>query len=103
MITKKEVLKALDTIEKYKVQEIQNINIIEIKSDNRSIDILNLPRREVNSLQSAHIYTIGELMAFNRRDLIKVRNLGSGGISKINLAIKNIGINNKEFNAHYYG
>ena len=50
MITKKEVLNALDLIEKYKEQQMQKIIEIEADSDPRSIFLLGLNRREINCL-----------------------------------------------------
>ena len=97
MITKKEVLNALDLIEKYKEQQMQKIIEIEADSDPRSIFLLGLNRREINCLQAAEIETIGELLAVDRHDLRRFRNLGRKGINDINKKIKDFGINTPEF------
>ena len=97
MITKVEVLNALDLIEKYKEQQMQKIIEIEADSDPRSIFLLGLNRREINCLQAAEIETIGELLAVDRHDLRRFRNLGRKGINDINKKIKDFGINTPEF------
>ena len=97
MITKKEVLNALDLIEKYKEQQMQKIIEIEADSDPRSIFLLGLNRREINCLQAAEIETIGELLAVDRHRLARFRNLGKKGINNINKKIKDFGINTPEF------
>jgi len=97
MITKVEVLNALDLIEKYKEQQMQKINQLEADSDPRSIFLLGLNRREINCLQAAEIETIGELLAVDRHDLRRFRNLGRKGINDINKKIKDFGINTPEF------
>ena len=97
MITKKEVLNALDLIEKYKEQQMQKIYQLEADLDPRSIFLLGLNRREINCLQAAEIETIGELLAVHRHDLRRFRNLGRKGINDINKKIKDFGINTPEF------
>ena len=97
MITKDEVLKALDLIEKYKEEQIQKIHKLEIETDTRSILILGLNTREINCLKSAQIETIGELLAVNRFDLKKYRNIGKKGIIDINKKLKDFGIDTPEF------
>lgn len=97
MITKDEVLKALDLIDKYKEQQKQAIQDLEVKTDNRSILILGLNTREINCLKSAEIETIGELLAVNRFDLRRYRNIGKKGIIDINKKLKDFGIDTPEF------
>tara|TARA_B110001469_G_C9576845_1_gene286043 strand:- start:228 stop:530 length:303 start_codon:yes stop_codon:yes gene_type:complete len=97
MITKDEVLKALDLIDKYKEQQKQIIQDLEVKTDNRSILILGLNTREINSLNRAEIETIGELLEVNRFDLIRYRNIGKKGIIDINKKLKDFGIDTPEF------
>jgi DNA-directed RNA polymerase alpha subunit len=97
MITKNEVLKAIDLIEKYKEQQMQKIKELEIKADTRSILILGLNTRELNLLKSVEIKTIGELLAVDRFDLRRYRNLGKKGIFDINRKLKDFGIDTTEF------
>ena len=101
MITKEQVLIAVEIIEKYKIQEKTNINQIEetaIKAeDKRSIKCLGLKTRENNCLRNAGINTVGELLCESRRGLIKYRNMGAKGILMINKAIKDDGIDTEDF------
>ena len=95
--TKEEVLKALDIIEKYKEQELQKIKEIEVEADKRSILILGLNTRELNSLKANDIETIGELLDLDRFELRKFRNIGKKGIDNINKKLKDFGIETPDF------
>jgi DNA-directed RNA polymerase subunit alpha len=97
MITKEEVLKAIDIIEKYQKQELRKIKELEVESDKRSILILGLKTRELNCLKAEDIETIGELLAIDRFDLRKFRNIGKKGITDINKKLKDFGIDTPEF------
>lgn len=97
MITKDEVLKAFDIIEKYKEQQMQKIKELEVDTDRRSVLILGLNTREINSLKASEIHTIGELLAVHRHDLRRFRNLGKKGIIDINKKLKDFGIDTPEF------
>lgn len=97
MITKEEVLKALDIIEKYQEQERQKIKELEVDSDKRSISILGLSTREINYLRAAEIKTIGELLSVDRSDLRKCRSIGKKSIININKKLKDFGIDTPEF------
>ena len=97
MITKDEVLNALDIIEKYKEQQKKIIQNLEVEADTRSILILGFGTREVNCLKAAEIKTIGELLAVHIHDLRRFRNLGKKGIIDINKKLKDFGINTPEF------
>lgn len=97
MITKDEVLKAFEVIEKYKEQERQKIKELEVESDKRSILLLGLKTREINCLKASEIETIGELLAVDRFELRKYRNLGKKGIIDINKKLKDFGIDTDEF------
>ena len=100
MITKDELLKAFDIIEKYKEQQKQIIKELEVKEDQRSILILGLKTREVNCLKSAEIETIGDLLSIDRRYLRRIKNLGDKGINDINQKLKEVGVNTTEFFTH---
>ena len=97
MITKDEVLKALEIIEKYQEQQKQIIKDLEVKEDSRSILILGLNTREINCLKAAEVETIGELLAIDRFKLRRFRNLGKKGIVDINKKLKDFGIDTPEF------
>lgn len=97
LITKEQVLKAFDIIEKYQEQERQKIKELEVESDKRSILILGLNTRELNCLRAADIETIGELLAIDRFELIKFRNMGNKGINDINKKLKDFGIETPDF------
>ena len=97
MITKEEVLKAFDLIDKYKEQEKQIIQNLEVKKDPRSFLILGLKTRQINCLKAVEIETIGELLAVDRFELRRYRNIGKKGIVDINKKLKDFGINTPEF------
>ena len=97
MITKEEVLNALDIIEKYQEQERQKIKELGVESDKRSILILGLNTRELNCLRAANIETIGELLSIDRFDLRKFRNIGKSTIDGINRKLKDFGIETPDF------
>jgi len=97
MITKEEVLNALDIIEKYQEQERQKIKELEVESDKRSILLLGLNTRENNGLRAGDIETIGELLSIDRSDLRKFRNIGKQGIYDINRKLKDFGIETPDF------
>ena len=97
MITKEEVLKAFDLIDKYKEQEKQIIQNLEVKKDPRSFLILGLKTREINCLKAVEIETIGQLLAVDRFELRKYRNIGKKGIVDINKKLKDFGIDTPEF------
>jgi DNA-directed RNA polymerase subunit alpha len=101
MITKHDVLKAFDIIEKYKEQQkqiIQDLDLeVQVETDRRSILVLGLKTRELNCLRSAGIETIGELLATDRYFIRKIRFLGKRGISDINKKIKDLGIETPNF------
>ena len=97
MITKAEVLNALNLIEKYKEEQVQTIQELEIKADTRSILILGLNTRELNCLKSVGIKTVGELLSVDRFEIRRYRNLGKKGIININRKLKDFGIDTPEF------
>jgi len=97
MITKEEVLCALDIIERFQYQEKQKIKQLEAESDKRSISILGLDTRSLNCLKSGDITTIGDLLAFDRSELRKFRNIGRKTISNINQKLKDFGIETQDF------
>ena len=96
-ITKEEVLKAFDIIEKYKEQELQKIRELGVEADKRSILILGLETRTLNCLRSYGIETIGELLAIDRFEIRKFRNIGKKVIDDINKKLKDFGIETPDF------
>jgi DNA-directed RNA polymerase alpha subunit len=90
MITKEEVLKAIEIIEKYHAQERQKAK--SIGADSRSIHYLELNRRTLNCLKAANIKTIGELLLLDAGDLKGFRNVGGKCIQDINEQLKEKGI-----------
>ena len=101
MITKEEVLNAIDIIEKYQEQETQKVRElvkkIEENNDTRSILILGLNTRAINCLASEGIRTIGQLLAYDRHKLRWIRDLGDKSITNINTKLKEFGIDTPEF------
>jgi len=101
MITKQEVMEALDLIENYKIQQLESIIEIEIKIDNRPISILGLKTRENNCLSANKIDTIGDFFSLNKNSLRRFRNLGEKGIENINTSLKLNGIDIGPFKTKY--
>jgi len=97
MITKDEVLKAIETIEKYKEEQKKVIRELDIELDPRHVSILGLNTRELNVLKCCEIKTIGELLALDRFGLRYARGMGKKSIENINKKIKEFGINTPEF------
>lgn len=97
MITKKQVKEAIEIIEQYKQQQYSIIRDLNKESDTRHLITLNLNIREFNCLRARGVQTIGELLAIDRHELIKFRNLGVKGIEKINASLENIGIKTEPF------
>ena len=97
MTTKAEVLKAIETIEKYKEEQKQVLRELDIELDTRHVSILGLNTRELNALIYYEIETIGELLALDRFNLRRARGMGKKSIENINKKIKEFGINTPEF------
>ena len=97
IITRDEVLRAFDIIDKYQEQQKKIIQKLEVKEDQRNVLMLGLNTREINCLRTANIETIGELLSLHRHDLIKCRNLGKKGVIDINKKLKDFGIDTPEF------
>jgi len=93
-ITKSDVLRALDIIETYQEQEKSKIYY---KRDKRSIYLLKLSTRNYNCLLANGIETIGELLALDRQELRRFRNVGQKGIENVNIKLKEFGINTSPF------
>ena len=87
-ITKDQVLKALELIENYRLQGLENVKQIEKESDTRSLDWLGLENSTIDLLSLADIKTVGGLLVMGRYDLKKFRNMGIIKIKKINKALK---------------
>jgi len=104
MITKEEVHNALELIDKYKIQESNLIKELQDKSirqkDTRSLVSIGLKTREINALASADIYTVGDLLSADRSQVILYRNMGRGGIRKINKALEDDGIVTAHFSLY---
>lgn len=92
-ITKKQVLEAIDLIDKYKSQQLIKFNAM----DKRPIEKLELKEREYNALKAADINTIGDLLGLGRGDLRRFRNIGKKSIYGINEAMKKIGLEREGF------
>jgi DNA-directed RNA polymerase alpha subunit len=95
MITKEQVLSALNLIEKYRIQELEQIKIQEnekLKQFDVSIIKLGLRTREINGLFAQEFKTIADLLSLDCKDLRKFRGLGKKSIENINEALKNYGL-----------
>ena len=58
-----------------------------------SIDVLQLTVRSVNVLKAENIYTIRELIAFSKNDLLKVPNMGRKSLDEIIEALRQKNLN----------
>lgn len=97
MITREDVLKAIEIIEQYKKEQTYQIEKLDTKKDPRDILCLELGRRENHVLRAAEINTIGELLAHDRYSLCRYRNIGKKSIDNINNKLKEIGIDTPKF------
>lgn len=102
VITKKDVINAMELIEKYHAQERKKLSDLSAKFDTRSIDTLNIRTQTINILKSCSINTIGELLELNRNDLKRCRNAGTKTIDDVNNALKEMGIETTPFTYFEY-
>jgi DNA-directed RNA polymerase alpha subunit len=97
MITKEEVLKAIDIIEKYKIQELKNINQLEEKiiekSNTNHVSELGLNGKSIYRLSTINVNTIGELLNIHPLELRLNRYVGNATITNINQSLKKNGYN----------
>ena len=92
MITEQQVKFAIDIIERYKVQQLNLIEPSEDVKDSRSVYHLNLTTRDYNVFKNYGIKTIGDLLDLDRGDLLKMRNMGTNGVNRINKSLHDLGI-----------
>jgi DNA-directed RNA polymerase alpha subunit len=95
MITKEEVLKAIEIIERYKIQQSQIVDKLEEKiienTNTKSINQLGLSPKSIKCLWSIDVFTIGELLNIHPNGLRCVRYLGRKSIIDINKALEEKG------------
>ena len=97
MITKEQVLQAIELIENYKKQELNNINqlnkkIVE-KLNNDHVSKLGLNGKSIFRLSTIDVNTIGELLNIHPLDLRRYRYVGNATISNINQCLEKNGYN----------
>ncbi len=57
--------------------------LVSPEADVRSIDDLALSARTLNCLKRAHLTTVGQVLAKNRRDLLGIRNFGDKSLNEL--------------------
>jgi DNA-directed RNA polymerase subunit alpha len=58
---------------------------------NKLVD-LDLSVRALNCLKAADVETLGELVAYNRNDLLKFRNFGKKSLTELDELLENLGV-----------
>ncbi len=57
--------------------------LISVEADSRTLDELGLPQRTLNCLKRAHLTTVGQVLAKNKRDMLSIRNFGEKSLSEL--------------------
>ena len=94
MITKEEFLKALDTVNEYKLQVSQEFKEMKISLDEKDFSHLVLtPKTKIvdsglsvfaiNILKACEIEYLGELEQFERKDILRFRFMGKKTLTEI--------------------
>ena len=65
--------------------------LLPVESDARSIDDLGLSARTLNCLKRAHLTTVGQVLAKNKRDLLSIRNFGDKSLTELEDRLKTFG------------
>ena len=77
-------------------------NQMEPALHDKPIQFLNLSTRPFNSLDRAGYRTIQDIVALNREEIWKIRNLGTKGLREIARALWDRGIRDSEWNEWLY-
>ena len=78
-----------------KVQEDTSVTTIPLVSDEilkMTVEELDLPTRITNSLRNGGIETISQLINADRRELLKIKNLGAKSLSIVEVKLKEKGV-----------
>ena len=59
------------------------------------VDVLDLSVRSYNCLKRANIHTVGELTLKTKKELMRIRNLGSGSLKEVIQKLEKIGLHLK--------
>jgi DNA-directed RNA polymerase alpha subunit len=103
MITKEEFLKALDTVNNYKIQVTEQYEKMKLSLDEKDFSHLVLtPKTKVidsglsfssmNVLKACDIYYLGEMEQFKRKDFLLFRNIGKKKLAEIEKCLFQAGI-----------
>lgn len=103
MITKEEFLKALDTVNEYKLQVSQEFKEMKISLDEKDFSHLVLtPKTKIvdsglsvfaiNILKACEIEYLGELEQFERKDILRFRFMGKKTLTEIENCLFQAGI-----------
>ena len=89
MITKKQVLAAIELIEQYKEQ---NKLLIENNIDNMNVSELNLSIRAQNVLKSNSINTVGDILSIPAYEWGSMMNMGRKTSAEIEETLQELGV-----------
>ncbi len=103
MITREEFLKALDTVNNYKLQVSKEFQEMKISLDEKDFSHLVLsPKTKIidsglsvlaiNILKNIEIEYLGELSQFKRKDLLRLRCMGKKTLTEIENCLFQAGI-----------
>ena len=98
MITKEEFLKALDTVNEYKLQVSQEFKEMKISLDEKDLTpktkIVDsgLSVFAINILKACEIEYLGELEQFKRKDILRLRCMGKKTLTEIENCLFQAGI-----------
>ena len=65
--------------------------LVSPEADARSIDDLALTARTLNCLKRAHLTTVGQVLAKNKRDLLSIRNFGDKSLNELQERLEEFG------------
>jgi len=115
MITKEKFEKAYDICIKYRVQLLNQQSVLKVdfnkinnlqrtneySLETKVYDIdwfeennLGVRVRILNCLNSVDIETLGELLSYKKKDLLRIRNLGKSSLQVIERTLNELGIKN---------
>jgi DNA-directed RNA polymerase subunit alpha len=83
----------LETKEKAPVEEVDENTMHMRQLLNTKLVDLDLSVRALNCLKAADVETLGELVAFNKQDLLKFRNFGKKSLTELEELVRNKNLN----------
>lgn len=88
----KELMEMVTALKERDPQTIDNVDKEKQNNLERKINSFRLPTRARNFLKEANIETIGELVSFNRDDLLRFKNVGRKTIYELDVFLEGLGL-----------